>query len=451
MFQWNVVSDILELAKKKTQYQDVILVCKNGKMTFNSLVLSSLSPVFQNALCSLSNNDLEEMITIMCLDVDIQDLKQFLNNILNQKEEIPSVDLLGLRTHEVWVKNDFDLQDQLTVEGSFCINDVNELEDISQKSPKHLHDFEDMNELIDSLDPLPMENDAESDFEEKEVKEATIVNFVKKPRERKYHFFCELCPFKAVRQDQLETHIRSKHTKKQKQTIFYCEICAFKTNRPDCLKKHVTNKHYEVNGLKKCKRCKALIVKEKFEEHSCKMFPCEVCGKEFGNLHLLADHVKREHEGRKKEFSACEVCGKVVVASSMKRHLDTHFDLKIPCPECGKECKSEGVLKDHLRSHREKEKERGKTLCTICNKEVLRYREHIETMHTKDEDKKFQCKHCGKGFNIEYKLKAHEMSVHIKARPFKCRYGCTFAYNDSSNRNAHERKTHGKLFDAKDQ
>ena len=35
------------------------------------------------------------------------------------------------------------------------------------------------------------------------------------------------------------------------------------------------------------------------------------------------------------------------------------------------------------------------------------------------------------------------MNVHIKARPYTCRYGCGAAYNDSSNRGHHERKKHG--------
>ena len=36
--------------------------------------------------------------------------------------------------------------------------------------------------------------------------------------------------------------------------------------------------------------------------------------------------------------------------------------------------------------------------------------------------------------------------MHLKTRPFNCRYGCDISYNDHSNRNAHEKKTHGKLF-----
>merc|ERR1712098_866622 len=132
---------------------------------FNSIVLSLLSPQIQNALSSLSVFELEEMITILCLDVDIQDIKQFLNNILNQKEEIPSckavVDLLG--HNHLGVKIEVDLQDQLKVEESSCQDDVNEVKakDIIQKSPI-IHEFdEDIHELIDSIDPLPIENDFE--------------------------------------------------------------------------------------------------------------------------------------------------------------------------------------------------------------------------------------------------------------------------------------------------
>ena len=38
------------------------------------------------------------------------------------------------------------------------------------------------------------------------------------------------------------------------------------------------------------------------------------------------------------------------------------------------------------------------------------------------------------------------MSVHLKLRPYKCRYGCDDSYNDYHNRNSHEKKKHGKLF-----
>ena len=67
-------------------------------------------------------------------------------------------------------------------------------------------------------------------------------------------------------------------------------------------------------------------------------------------------------------------------------------------------------------------------------------------VHQTEEDKKFICEHCDKRFFTSASLNKHIMNVHLKLRPYSCRYGCEFAYNDVSNRNAHEKKTHGKLF-----
>merc|ERR1719394_610062 len=88
----------------------------------------------------------------------------------------------------------------------------------------------------------------------------------------------------------------------------------------------------------------------------------------------------------------------------------------------------------------------AKMPCPECNAIVRNLKEHILTVHTLDKDKKFQCQDCGKGFNHQHKLEKHKMSVHLKQRPFQCRYGCDIAYNDSSNRIAHEKKKHGRIF-----
>ena len=97
-------------------------------------------------------------------------------------------------------------------------------------------------------------------------------------------------------------------------------------------------------------------------------------------------------------------------------------------------------LKNHMITHEEKKP------CPECGANVRHMKLHMLTKHTPDEQKKLQCKDCGKGFQDQHKLKVHSVNVHLKTRPYKCRYGCTFAYNDNGNRNAHERKTHGKIF-----
>ena len=87
-----------------------------------------------------------------------------------------------------------------------------------------------------------------------------------------------------------------------------------------------------------------------------------------------------------------------------------------------------------------------KAPCPQCGLVVRHLKLHIRTMHTKDELKNHQCQECAKGFVSIDKLEKLRMNVHLKLRPYKCRYGCEFAYNDCSNRNAHEKKTHGSVF-----
>ena len=89
--------------------------------------------------------------------------------------------------------------------------------------------------------------------------------------------------------------------------------------------------------------------------------------------------------------------------------------------------------------------EEGKP-CPECGVKVKHLNLHMRVAHTPDELKRFQCQDCGKGFDSKSDTESHRMNVHLKLRPYNCRYGCDISYNDTSNRNAHERKTHGKIF-----
>ena len=86
------------------------------------------------------------------------------------------------------------------------------------------------------------------------------------------------------------------------------------------------------------------------------------------------------------------------------------------------------------------------TPCPECGAKVVNLESHIRHVHTPDDQKKFQCKNCGKGFDHMKNLDQHMMNMHLKLKPYNCRYGCEISYNDKSNRNHHERKQHGKLF-----
>ena len=93
------------------------------------------------------------------------------------------------------------------------------------------------------------------------------------------------------------------------------------------------------------------------------------------------------------------------------------------------------------------------TICPICGKTVKVLKVHLKKAHTDDSEKPFHCDQCGKGFCETAHKRAHQMNVHLKMRPYKCRYGCAdnIGYNDLSNRNSHERKKHGGVFQEIDQ
>ena len=139
------------------------------------------------------------------------------------------------------------------------------------------------------------------------------------------------------------------------------------------------------------KSCKThgILHYHKFIAHSTGSFPCDICGKIYTNVVKLKEHLKKTCKAQ-----------------------------MIPCSICGAMLKGQRGVKGHMRS-----------------------------VHMDDKDKRYQCDICGKGFFSQDKLKCHEMSMHIKSRPHRCRYGCDIGYNDISNRNAHEKKTHGERYD----
>jgi hypothetical protein len=114
-----------------------------------------------------------------------------------------------------------------------------------------------------------------------------------------------------------------------------------------------------------------------------------------------------------------------------------HIKEMVECPVCLKTLPKLNLASHQIAVHT------PKTPCNICGKLVSKIKVHMDTMHVDDSDMKTRCAACGKGFSSDQKLRGHNMSVHLKLRPYKCRYGCEQAFNDSSNRGQHERRAHG--------
>jgi len=71
-------------------------------------------------------------------------------------------------------------------------------------------------------------------------------------------------------------------------------------------------------------------------------------------------------------------------------------------------------MREHYNyTHTEK---KGREICEICGVEIkIRYMKiHMMNKHASEEEKRFHCQYCNKGFNEHGKLSRHETQVHEK-------------------------------------
>ena len=82
--------------------------------------------------------------------------------------------------------------------------------------------------------------------------------------------------------------------------------------------------------------------------------------------------------------------------------------------------------------------------CTTCGKLVQKYKMtlHIQMAHTSEEDRRYQCPFCQKGFVVKRRLEDH-INTHTGKKPYVCKI-CDYSCGNYDNYLAHVRK-HGKV------
>ena len=110
----------------------------------------------------------------------------------------------------------------------------------------------------------------------------------------------------------------------------------------------------------------------------------------------------------------------------MKYHHDKVVHI---CEFCTKEFKGNLKLKVHIRRYHVEKKP-----CPLFGKIIKCLWIHKKNMHTNHHDKRYECNQCGNGFVEKGKLEIHMASVHVKSRPFVCRFNCGAASNEKGNR-----------------
>jgi len=229
-----------------------------------------------------------------------------------------------------------------------------------------------------------------------------------------------------------------------------CPLCKKLFNISDLESEKLYQKHLYVHRVRKfdCQCDKAWDTDKDLNLHiyNCHRgnFHCEdtSCRQTFQTEDKYEEHVAADPH--KEEASVCDDCG---FTSSNKPtffcHMKYHHDKTIKiCELCSKEFEGDYRLKLHVRTFHAENKP-----CPLCGEMSKNIARHMRTKHTKDSDKKYQCDQCVKGFLELAKLEGHKLSVHIKARPYVCRFGCGAATSDKGNRKKHEVSKHGKSFE----
>ena len=139
-----------------------------------------------------------------------------------------------------------------------------------------------------------------------------------------------------------------------------------------------------------------------------------------------------DRENHEAKFELCPECGKNV--QHLKAHIRViHNMVEQTCPQCGLKCKSVKYLKQHVQTMHEK------VPCVECGKlyGVAVMKRHIQAQHTPNDERRFKCELCGKGFATNQRLKDHN-NVHTGEKPYKCKF-CTACFASRGTHAMHQR------------
>ena len=260
---------------------------------------------------------------------------------------------------------------------------------------------------------------------------------------------CSKCGKRLSSEKKLKMHLYHRHRfgdyRPPQPTIPCRHQCGNSFNKNGLL----IHERYCVKTEIPCELCGKMVLQSKMYVHMKNhrkrdqpLVNCKLCGKDVKHI---KEHERLNHSGEKRVLpkKVCSVCGEYFtnISNHMKR-VHGHGE-KIQCDVCEYKASSTYDLLRHKESH-----DAIPQPCEQCGVMVKHMRQHILATHTPDDQRKYRCQDCGKGFDAPSYLDKHRMSVHLKLYPYVCRYpDCEAKYNDRDNRNCHEKKKHGVRFD----
>lgn len=263
-----------------------------------------------------------------------------------------------------------------------------------------------------------------------------------------------------------ETVIKKKRTKTKKSAPKIKQTKPMKTtdNNGDTVnKENEATKEQIKYACSKCEQTFSFLYlyeRHMHEHNGSKAFSCEKCGKGFGRMKTLKDHLEKQHpvSGQKIAEYMCDVngCGRTYACKvSLLKHIRViHLKQepqagKVMCEICGQLMNSQGTLKNHMELHTQVKQTVqchicSKTMskrslsahirythshagvkryeCNICGRVKFKRSEFLSHYNFHTRAKQYPCKICGKVFLLSNKLKNHIEVVHIGVKKYNCKY-----------------------------
>ena len=140
-----------------------------------------------------------------------------------------------------------------------------------------------------------------------------------------------------------------------------------------------------------------------------------------------------------------EFCLKVFLDEHLFKVHGIRGDIRHFCDTCGKGFPSSGRLREHSKTHLEKDNT-FKFTCELCGDEFV----HAYTFraHKNRHDKKFECEICDKIFGVRKWFEQH-MRRHDGIKDFKC-YVCKKEYTSMRSLRMHKEIKHSIISDKKE-
>ncbi|CAL4093594.1 unnamed protein product [Meganyctiphanes norvegica] len=204
---------------------------------------------------------------------------------------------------------------------------------------------------------------------------------------------------------------------------------------------HMKNFHEELS----CESCERLFR----GNVSLKTHVNRYCGKKYEyntdtSLHMKRIHKEYKTETKKRLKSICNICGKLLLPSSLQYHMKTHSSTEIHyCNQCDYQSYTKVNVSKHWRRTHSNFKPVNCQICEKVLKNVDTLSRHMRYCHSSTSaEKTYLCAICAKAFKHSKHLTRHQL-IHSGEKPYGCTL-CDYRTNQRSNVTIHM-KSHKKI------